>query len=403
MGRSPLALALATYFVVIGFYTSLAALSPTPPVGYLFATPAVASALVAALVLATLVAGASLIRARRGFAGPSLGILAPWIGTAALASLLGFDPRSGLAVVGMMLMGAVFHLALVRHYGRPGVRDALLGAYLGVGLGASLAALVMVATRRPEALWALNHGRAAGFFVTANQFAAYLIALLFIALGVGLGASGNLRRLGAVACAGAFVALVASFSQAAWLGAAAGGVFFAFAVGARRVALGLVVAGLIATIVVVVRPTAGHDPAESFDRLRVWQAGVRVLELFPLTGVGPMTYFRVYPAIRPTGGDLPGTFGALHPHDAYLSLAGETGIVGLAAATLGWWRFGRAMRSRLLARPAEARFVGLGVCAALVAVLVQGIFDTIGVVEMAFVWIPYTALALASTAEGVTA
>jgi hypothetical protein len=38
----------------------------------------------------------------------------------------------------------------------------------------------------------------------------------------------------------------------------------------------------------------------------------------------------------------------------------------------------------------------LGVCAGLLAVLTQGVFDTIGVVDMAFVWIPYTALALAA-------
>jgi len=33
-------------------------------------------------------------------------------------------------------------------------------------------------------------------------------------------------------------------------------------------------------------------------------------------------------------------------------------------------------------------------------VLVQGIFDTVGVVEMSFVWIPYTGLALAAARIG---
>jgi len=111
-----------------------------------------------------------------------------------------------------------------------------------------------------------------------------------------------------------------------------------------------------------------------------------------------MGYFRIYPAIRPLNADLPGTFGALHPHDAYLSLAGETGAVGLVAFGYGWWRFARTMRSRLRACAKPDRVLGLGICAALVAVLVQGIFDTIGVVEMAFVWIPFSALALGCVA-----
>jgi hypothetical protein len=32
----------------------------------------------------------------------------------------------------------------------------------------------------------------------------------------------------------------------------------------------------------------------------------------------------------------------------------------------------------------------------LLATLVQGLFDTVGIVQMTYVWIPYTALALAA-------
>lgn len=396
-----LALALAAYFTTIQFYTSLAALSPTPPLGYLFATPVIAAGLVAVLVLAVLVVGARLLRAREPLPSPSRTILMLWIGSAGLSAAFGFDPAISAQVVGMMLLGGVFHLALVRYYAHPGVARAVLGAYLTVGLFAAAAALVMVATRRPGALWAYNHGRAAGFFVTANQCAAFLIAFTFVALGAAFARSGAMRRLAQAGVAASLAALAATVSQAGWIGAGIGGIFFAFATGAKRTALALALGGTLAGFALVAHPAIGHDPAEAFDRLRVWRAGVRVAELFPLTGVGPMVYFRIYPAIRPANGDLPGTFGALHPHDAYLSLAGETGAIGLMACAYGWWLFGRAMWVKLRARPAADRRLALGVCAALVAVLVQGIFDTIGVVQLAFVWIPYTALALASADDGV--
>jgi len=391
-----IAIALAAFFAVIQFYTSFAALSPTPPVGYLFATPALAAALVAALVIAALAAGTRLARDGGPVPAPSRAMLAAWIGSAALSSALGFDPASSAQVVGMMALGGVFHLALVRYYGRAGVARAVIATYLASGLVASLAALVMVITRRPAALWAYNHGRAAGFFVTANQFAAFLIAFTFVSLGVALARTGALQRLAHAGFAAALAALAATFSQAGWIGAVAGGIFYAVAAGARRTALGLVVLGVLGALAGASRPSLGHNPAEAFDRVRVWQAGIRVAELFPLTGAGPMAYWRIYPAIRPSNGDLPGTFGALHPHDAYLSLAGETGAVGLAACAYGWWRFASAMRQRLLAQPPRERRLPLGVCAALVAVLFQGVFDTIGVVQMAFVWIPFTALALAA-------
>jgi O-antigen ligase len=391
-----LAAALATVFVVVQFYTSLAALAPTPPVGYVFATPPVAAGLLAVLLAATFVLLVRLTLDRAAPAGASRGLLAAWIGSAALCGLLGFDPLSSAQVVGIMLVTGVFAVALVRYYDEPRVAATLLGAYLAAGLLASLGGLIMFVSRRPAALWALNHGRAAGPFVTANQFAAFLIAFIFVAAGAALARRGALRALAAGAGAVALVALAATFSLAGWLGALAAALYLALALGARRVAAGVALCGAVALLALTVRPAAGHNPADTFDRLRIWRSGVRVAELFPLWGVGPMAYWRVYPEIRPPNGDPPGTFGALHPHDAYLSLAGETGAVGLAACGYGWWRFVRAIRPALRVAPPARRKFALGVCAALVAVLVQGVFDTIGIVEMAFVWIPFTALALAA-------
>ncbi len=395
--------ALATFFVVVQFYTSLAALSPTPPVGFVFATRPVAIGLILLLVLSSGVCAATLLRAPAPAPRASLALLIAWIGAALVATLLGIDPLSGVQVVAVMLVAAAFHLALVRYYPVPGVARRILVAYLWAGTLAASSALVMLALRVPSALYADNDGRAAGVFVTANQLAVFLVLFIFVALGVALSASGRLRVLAGAGVGTAFVALLATFSQGGALGAAAGAVFFAFASGARRVAAGLLAAFALAGLVVALRPVAGHDPSTAFDRLRTWQAGLRVAELFPLTGVGPMAYWRVYPEIRQPNGDLPGTFGALHPHDAYLSLAGETGAVGVSALVFGWWCLGRAVRSLLVHRPPQARLLALGVCAGLVGTLVQGVFDTIGIVQMSFVWIPYTALALATADAGLPA
>jgi O-antigen ligase len=388
--------ALALFFTVVQFYTSLAALSPTPPVGYLFAGRAVAGSMVALLALSACVCAVRLAREHAVLPGPSRALLTAWIGSAALASLLGIDPLSGLQVVGIMLLSAAFHLALVRYYAEPGVARTLFVAYLWAGTFALAAAIVMLLAHRPASLWVLNNGRAAGVFVTANQCAAFAIVFGFVAFGVALSSAGRLRLLGAAGTSAALVALVATFSQAGALGAAAGAVFLSFAVGARRVALGLGLACLLAAIAIGSRPVHGHDPSDAFDRLRTWRSGLRVAELFPLTGAGPMAYWRVYPAIRPPNGDLPGTFGALHPHDAYLSLAGETGLIGLAAFAYGWLRVARSAASSLASRLPRERLLALGIAAGLVAVLVQGIFDTVGVVQMSFVWIPYTGLLLAA-------
>jgi len=401
--RLPLmAAALAGFLVLVQFYTSLASLSPTPSVGYVFAGPAAASALVAGLVAAAAICLRGLL-ARGTPSGPSRSLLAFWIGAAALSALAGLDPLAGLAVVGMMLLGAAFHLALVRFYDRPPVAAWVVSGYLWCGLAAAVAGIVMVLARRPALLWSLNHGRAAGFFVTANQFAAFLVMFVFVALGAALATpSPKLRRLAWSGAAAGSVALGLTFSAAGWLGALAGGIFFCYALGARRAALAALAAGVLALSFIALRPALGHhNPAEASSRARTWQAGLRVAQLFPLSGVGPMGYWRVYPAVRAPDGDPPGSFGALHPHDVWLSLAGELGAAGLAAALYGWWRFAGFVRGELRDAPKVRRSFALGICAGFVAVLVQGIFDTVGVVEMTFVWIPMTALGLAAATHGL--
>jgi O-antigen ligase len=394
---------LAIFFVVVQFYTSLAALSPTPPVGYVFAGPAAAALLVATLVVTALAAFALTARLRAPDDTTLPFVLACWIGATVLSALAGIDPPLGLAVAGMMLLSGCFGLGLVRAYARPPVAAWVVGAYLWTGALAAAAGLVMLVTHRPAALWALNNGRAAGPFVTANQFAAFLIVYVCVAAGAACGTVRSGMR--ALALGGALLgslALALTFSAAGWLGALAGALFFSFALGARRIAVGLLALGAVCLLIFVLSPVAGrHNPAELSSRLRTWQAGVRVAELFPLTGAGPMAYWRVYPEIRPPAGEPPGSFGALHPHDVYLSLAGELGLAGCVLVAAGWWRLAGALRSALREAPPASKRFALGICAGFVAVLVQGIFDTVGVVQIAFVWIPFGGLALGAAAHGL--
>ena len=395
-----LAFALAAFFAGVQFYTSLAALSPTPPVGYVFLNRAGAAVLVAILILAALVALVELVRSHVVVPQSSRTILIAWVGTALVASLFGFDPRSGLEVVALMCVAAIFHVALVSFYREAPVARWLLTAYLGSGIFVSLAGLGMLAAHRPAALYALNHGRAASFFVTANQFATYLLLMGFTAVGVGLVARDRaLRGIAWAAAGAAALALLATLSRSGWIGAAAGAIFLLMLLRQQRAALLATAALVAAAILFAAIPVARHDPADTFNRVASLGAGARAALLFPLTGVGPMAYWRVYPSIRPPGGAEPGSFGALHPHDVYLSLAGETGLLGLVALALGWVTFARAL-VRSTRRPGADPRLALAICAGLVATLFQGIFDTVGIVQMTFVWIPYTAVALAAADAG---
>jgi O-antigen ligase len=353
----------------------------------------------ALLALGSLWCGYALLRERALWTpSPSRTILIAWIGAALTSSIFGLDPLAGVQVVAVMVLGGCFHLALVRYYKRAAVARTVTVAYLCAGIVACVAGIGMALTHVPAGLYAVTHGRAAGFFVDANQFAEFLDLFVFVALGAALGSRDPfVRRLGALGALVGLAALVLTFSREALAGAAAAAIFLAFALGRRAAGVALLAGTALAVVALLFRPFPHHDPSDSFSRLRTIESGLRVASLFPLTGVGPVTYWRVYPAVRPINAAEPGTFGALHPHDVYVSLTGELGLAGLAAGVFGWLRFAADFRRRLAAAAGSERRLALGVCAGFVALAVSGVLDTIGIVQMTFVWIPYSALALAAT------
>ncbi len=398
----PVAPLLAAGFTIVGFYTSFAALSPTPGVGDVIVTRPIAATALAVLFSGAAVLACFLRSDRAVREASTFPILAAWIAAVTLAALLGFDPQAGLAMVALMIATSVYHLALIRWYAAPGVARSVLVAFLAVGTASAVAALVMKATHVPAALYSLNNARAAGLFVTANQLAAFLLTFTATAFGVATATRDRrLRLLGWIGTAVGLGAMYESYSRSGWIALALAAGFLAIQRDGRRLIVPFGILALGALLMLVAKPEAHHNPAEDFNRVAVWEAGSRIALRFPLVGVGPMAYWRVYPDLRPPGSAPPGSFEALHPHDLYLSFAAETGMVGLAALGWGWWRFGRRFVADRSSTPPSARRFANAVCAGLIGTLVQGVVDTIGVVEMTFVWIPFTALALCAARYGL--
>jgi O-antigen ligase len=179
------------------------------------------------------------------------------------------------------------------------------------------------------------------------------------------------------------------------MGLAAAIAFYAFATGTvrRRYAPLILLAGLIAVLAVF---NAHHNPAENYTRLSIWQTGIEIARRFPLTGVGPFNFARIYPLVRLPDGDPQ----AFHAHSFLLTTFAETGIAGVLAALAAWWRFIVDLRERLRTAPAGHAAIALAVAAGLVGTWVQGLIDTVSVVIFGL-WLPSMALALAAASDGL--
>ncbi|HTD34529.1 MAG TPA: O-antigen ligase family protein, partial [Candidatus Elarobacter sp.] len=260
-------------------------------------------------------------------------------------------------------------------------------AYLVSGAFAALAAIVMVLAKTPVALYTIGHGRATGTFVLPGELAGYLIVYLPVAFAIARTLP-ELRALGLAGLGAGAVAFAMTFSRAGFVGMAAA--IAAFVLMRRRERGARYAVAIMGAAVVLVGLVfnAHHDPSENFTRLSIWDAALRMARDFPFSGAGPFEFPRLYEVLRDPGGEPV----AFHAHSVLLTIAAETGVVGLAAVLFGWLRFAAVLRARLRS-PGALAPVSVAIAAGLIGTWVQGLIDTISVVIFGL-WLPFMALAV---------
>jgi len=227
--------------------------------------------------------------------------------------------------------------------------------------------------------------------VLPGELAGFLIVLLPIAYALGRVAKMRwLRILSWSALGAGAVTLLLTFSRAGWMGCAAAFAFL-FAARARNRAGAAALAAGAGTLAVLVLFNAHHDPSEDFTRISIWQAAVQIADRFPLTGVGPFNFSRLYAVTRAPDGDVT----AFHAHSVYLTFLVEFGVAGVVAVAWTLWRFATELRRRVGGARTGDAFLALSVAAGLVGVAVQGLIDTVTVVIFGL-WMPMMGLALAA-------
>ena len=396
--------ALAWFFFAIGCYTLLAPIDGPIPVGAAVVPRAGAIVLAATLVAAGLIAAISVAGAWRDERlAVSRSTLAAWMLALVVPAVAGFDLVHSLEVAGMALLCVAVHFALVRWWRVPGVATAVLQTAVLGGLVLVVIALVMQITHRPAAVYAANLGRATGLFVTPNQFAAWLVPFTALAAGVALTTERRtLRWIAIAASAASAIALVATFSIGGWIGGTVAVILALWWLGRRAFASAAAVALVAAGLLIALAPGLTHHRlSERFVRIDAIQAGLRIAAAFPLLGVGPMNYALVYPAFRTPSSTEDAIVGT-HPHDVTVSLLAETGAVGVAAIAFGWWRIGRAIRTAYKRADMRTKRLTACICAGIAGRFVHGFVDLVGVVELAFFWIPFAGVALAIARDGIT-
>lgn len=345
-----------------------------------------------ALACAIALYGLVAVTTTRGEPVPTLVPLATFPAAAALAALLGLNPAAGALFTAILVFGLIWHVWIVRFFRAPRVAPVIFACFLLSGALAAALAIAMLLTKTPAGVYTVGHGRAIGTFIVPGELAGYLIVYVPFAYALAVEARRGLRALAWVGLGLGAAAFALTFSRAGIAGmAAAIAVFLLLQYGRRGAGYAIaIVAVALASIGFIFN--AHHDPSENFARLSIWQAALATFERFPLTGVGPFEFTTAYHALRLPDGEPR----AFHAHSILLTVAAETGLVGVAALLFGWWRFVAVFRERLRRAP-ERSTVALAIAAGLAGTWVQGLVDTVSVVIFAL-WYPFMALALATLA-----
>lgn len=165
-----------------------------------------------------------------------------------------------------------------------------------------------------------------------NDLGAFLGEFIFIPLALFFHETGILKRLMLVGMAIVIaVGCVFTYSRAAWVGLAVGLIAYF----GRRSKAGLIVVALLAFLAFPFLPESvvgrwemtrdaetGQVEASAQMRLDVWDEGIRLIEEYPLTGIG---YNRFSSEVKLKHFDNM----HLEPHNVYIKIAAEQGIPAL--------------------------------------------------------------------------
>jgi len=391
---------LAAMYAFFPLYGTFSVFAPHPPTVPL--VPRAAAIAIGAILLLAMI-GAAIGAARRRRGRPVLRIwLWANVGATYLGALLGFDPAVGIGLATVIAGMAGAHFALLAYYPDRGTARTIYLALLISGLAASLLAIALVALKRPADLYAYNHGRAVVTFLNPNELAEYLLAYLSAAAGLAMVRRGSpLGRFAAVCTVVGGIALGLTFSRWGLVCAGLGIAAYAVALRPRR---GLWLAGgaLAALLALnVALAAAHHEPQDTGSRDVAWRAGLATWLHFPLTGVGPLAFERLYPVMRAP--DAPGanTPIAFDPHDLPLSILAETGVVGLTAFLITLGAFFSLLPRLVAGASAERRTLAFALYAGLVAVVAHMLLNSASIAFGLF--LQFSALALAAALWGYDA
>ncbi len=224
-------------------------------------------------------------------------------------------------------------------------------------------------TLRPQDLVDM-HGRVTSFFTSPNAIGLYVAPIIPLMIyGLKDNAKKNIYWLIILL---ALVAIVLSFSEGAWVALAVGALLALYLNGKRKMALGIILLGLVAIAVVVpLRKSLMFQNQSGYNRIMLWGYTWNYLNTSPknfIFGAGIKEWFE---RVQKPVNDFKKIEPLIFPHNTFLNFWSEIGLFGmLAFASLYILALRESVKKYQL-----NKFLGGVMLCALVVFLVHGMVD----------------------------
>lgn len=329
----------------------------------------------------------------------ALGLLAA--GTLSLATLaLPAYRHESLRFYRWVILEPLVYFALAGYYLRPRANRQLAAAlFVAGGVFVALTGLLDLARGSGVAVEGVL--RISGVYPHPNALALYLERPLVFAVVLGLAYRRPVAWGWLLPGALMGVVLLFTFSRGALLAAGIAVVLSLWLAGRRRLAGGLILAGLGGGVAIALTATARianlFSGGSGSLRLDVWRSALDMVRAHPVFGIGLDQFLYVYTPryVQPAAWSERFTS---HPHDLILDLWLSLGILGvIVAAGYAFVLVHRAIRTRALRSSLAAAAI-----AAIVAGILHGLVDNgYFLPDLALVWWFLTALIEAELRPGV--
>lgn len=212
-----------------------------------------------------------------------------------------------------------------------------------------------------------------GFFSHHLTYGGYVmvILLLFLDLSGKLKLTPRFKLLAPIAALIFGLGLVFSYARSALLGGVAGVLFWGMIKGRKFLLYVTAAVVLLLGIISILEPQmpkrikyalSPNHPSNSV-RMGLWQTSWNMIKDKPILGIGPGNFSKVFDKYK-----FPGEYDTIaHPHNDYLNMWVNSGIIGLLGYLFLWFSFARRFIKHFT--------ISLPVITALVGFLVAGFFQ----------------------------